>query len=816
MLKSHCFAFFIDGLDEFQATVQEDHRDLVKLLCQWAANPSGNVKLCVSSREYPAFMDGFSPTLRIRFHDLTRRDMDIYIRDKLAHASAEESFENLVSLIMSKANGVFLWVALVVKSLREGLEDGLSCSDLTQEVDILPDQLESLYRHILMSMGKSKRRKAYQTFSMVLELKKHGDYRMSLLAYSFLEEYESGENFFMNGNNIFPMSKLTGEHGIKRVESSSRRLAGWCKGLVEPYERPLWGTGPMNVGPCIAAWENWSMELDFVHRSISDFLESDEVKHDMQLNLRRFDHVDAVLNLMVSDALYENATSIYNTARSGITTCVILEIMQCYDLLQAPYTYLQRVRGLLAAGKTREKMAAKIIFLMVFSWPRDGFRYHSVIEWAGDATETLETAETTVDNPNPEEAQKPRYYFISDPLQALIIHGVCDYPLWLITNKSEFLGPPESISTLACFCLSGFGAGIPANYNQTVRKSYQSLGVLEALFREGWLSPNTITSCRPVMGSPFWGQTPESTASLTVWHYFLLDLLARRYRPTRKRMSLVTRENYDHFSQFHRKALQLFLRFKSETEFSFDIFVSEDTTTLKREFSLNLGKQGLVFEFVAQCPPGMAPDEWQLPWQESEVGISLENDTQARRHFSFRELIEISLLDKKEEVLKMLDEQLKPGGDCQPNSTTITNSVTGKDGGMGDQIQPEDEDQRKGGAHQEYKPTNGPESQHYLETSSQWARYLWRSEYVRYAMAVLTGKPPVCEKPAYIVELLTQNKAGRLTKTQASCLPCCSHIFEKGLGERFRVEYITCKHPGREPLIATIYMFGGGGGEKRG
>ncbi|KAG6354705.1 hypothetical protein INS49_004723 [Diaporthe citri] len=397
VLKSHCFAFFIDGLDEFQATVQDDHRDLVRLLCKWAANPSGNIKLCVSSREYPAFMDGFTPTLRIRFHDLTRRDMDIYIRDKLAHASAEESFENLVSLIMSKANGVFLWVALVVKSLREGLEDGLSCSDLTQEVDILPDQLESLYKHILMSMGKSKRRKAYQTFSMVMELKKHGDYRMSLLAYSFLEEYEAGENFFMNGDNVFPMSKLTGEQGTKRAESSSRRLAGWCKGLVEPYERPLWSTGPTSEGPCMAAWKSWPMELDFVHRSISDFLESDEVQHDMQLNLRRFDHVDAVLNLMVSDVLYENATSVYNTSRSGITNCILLEIMKRYDLVQAPYTYLQRVGELLAVGKTREKLSAKTMSLMVFSWPGDEYRYHSVVDWAEDVSETLETVETNAD-----------------------------------------------------------------------------------------------------------------------------------------------------------------------------------------------------------------------------------------------------------------------------------------------------------------------------------------------------------------------------------------------------------------------------------
>lgn len=754
VLKSHCFAFFIDGLDEFQTTVQEDHRDLVKLLCQWAASPAGNIKLCVSSREYPAFMDGFTPTLRIRFHDLTRRDMDIYIRDKLAHASAEESFENLVSLIMSKANGVFLWVALVVKSLREGLEDGMSCSDLTQEVDILPDQLESLYRHILMSMGKSKRKKAYQTFSMVMELKKHGNYRMSLLAYSFLEEYEAGENFFMNGDNVFPMTKLTGEPGIKRAESSSRRLAGWCKGLVEPYERPLWGDGPVSEGSCAAAWKSWSMELDFVHRSISDFLESDEVQHDMQLNLRRFDHVDAILNLIISDVLYENATSIHNTSRSGITTCILLEIMKCYDLLQAPYTYLERVRELLAVGKTGEKMSATTISLMVFSWTSDEFRFHSVVEWAEDVSETLETDETNMNiSSNPGESEGIRYHFISDPLQGLTLYGLYDYPLWQITNKSEFLRQPDSLSTFACFCISGFGAGLPGRPQHTqhiVCEPSRSLDIIEVLFREGWLSPSTTTSCRPVMGSHFWFRCPESSPNLTLWHYFLLELLMRRYQPTSQGVSFVTKENHEKLSQFHRKALQLFLRFKPDTEFSFDISVNGDATASKRDFLLNLDKQGLVFKFTAHCPTSVARGEWHLPWQESEAGIPSENGPDARRHFSLRELIEISSLDKKGEVLEMLDEQLNPKGEPQPNTSTTTASATGKDVGMGDQIQSKDEDQRKDGAHQKNKPTNSTRSQNYLETFSQWAKCLWRSDYVRYAVAVLTGKP------AYTTDLLTK------------------------------------------------------------
>ncbi|KAH8759890.1 hypothetical protein F5883DRAFT_647788 [Diaporthe sp. PMI_573] len=448
VLKSHCFAFFIDGLDEFQSTVQDDHRDLVRLLCQWAASGSGNIKICVSSREYPAFMDGFKPTLRIRFHDLTRRDMDTYIRDKLAHASAEENFESLVSLIMNKADGVFLWVALVVKSLREGLENGLTCSDLTREVDILPDQLESLYRHILASLGKSARRKAYQTFAMVTELKKQ-NYRMSLLAYSFFEEYEAGRSFFMKEHNVFPIDSLYADRGKERAQSTGRKLAGWCRGLVEPYKKPIWsewGDGPVtqNDSPCVEAWGDWSMELDFAHRSVSDFLESDDVQREMQMNLSLFDPVNAVVNLIVSDILFESSTSIYNTSRSGITNAVSLQIIEDYDLGREPYTYFRRVQELLAAAKPSDSLVLTTTLTMAEAQEDGRFAFSPGVEFVGKLTAT------SAEGP---ESPKLREHYFSDPLHRLTVFGPNDYPLWHIANNPAVAEKPSTILSLACLCL---------------------------------------------------------------------------------------------------------------------------------------------------------------------------------------------------------------------------------------------------------------------------------------------------------------------------------------------------------------------------
>lgn len=738
MLQSHCFAFFIDGLDEFQSTVQDDHRDLVRLLCQWAASPSGNVKICVSSREYPVFMDGFTPTLRIRFHDLTRRDMDTYIRDKLEHASTEDSFEDLVSLIMSKANGVFLWVALVVKSLREGLENGMSCSELTREVDVLPEQLESLYKHILASLGKSARRKAYQTFSMVTELKKHGGYRMSLLAYSFFEEYEVGEKFFMKGKRAFPLDSLTEESGKIRAKSTSRKLSGWCKGLVEPYKTRAWNQGPKGQSSCIDAWEDWPMELDFAHRSVSDFLKSDDVLRDAQLNLRHFDQVDAVLHLVVSDVFYENATSVYNTSRSGITTVVVLNIMKHYNMILEPYTYLERVRELLAAGKPKEPMPAYTSLVLPIA-VEVGFNYAHIAKTVGDDWEAAKTIDEN--SRDSTETAETEYHFISDPLQTLVFLGYYDYALWHINNAHRLSESPETVSELACTCLfQSFTSPWTTDHNPLV--------VLEALFERDWLSPNTITTCRQL---EVWESFREESGSFrgrSLWHHFLISMLVDAYDYRRKVLSL--EENTKREANYNSELCQLFLRYGADVEFSFSICVNAATTASSREFLLNLGSRGSVVKLRTLRPDEMRldGDGWRRPWEESEIGLTSEDGAPARRHFTLREFLKFACVDKKDTVLQMLDERSKLSVDIRPNNLTTTTSIIGEMGDICEQEVAEDDGDRQRSADRRFKrkPTYKTESQYLGVDAVVWARCLLRNERVRYAVAVLIGKLLVSSK----------------------------------------------------------------------
>lgn len=666
--------------------------------------------------------------------------MDTYIRDKLAHASSEESFETLVSSIMNKADGIFLWVALVVKSLREGLENGLSCSDLTREVDILPDQLESLYRHILASLGRSALKKAYQTFAMVTELKKE-NYRMSLLAYSFLEQYEAGKGHFKKEYDLFPIDSFIGDVGKTLVHSTSRKLAGWCKGLVEPYGNPIWMQDQTkdtmkNNSPCVEAWGDWAMELDFAHRSVADFLGSEEVQRDMQLELKCFDPVDAVLQLIPSDVLFESSISVYNTLRSGITSAVFVRTINRHGLAQKPFTYLENFRKLLASAKPNDSMTLTSSLMLTYQWEEGRFGSAFCVESMGTLGKLTETASEG------RRGSTSRKRHFLDPLHILTALGLNDYPLWHINNNTGLAEQPDSISSLACLCLDeGYGGS---------DRTHQLHIVLEALFSRGWLAPDSVTEHRIFRYGTMWsddhGYYSGLNSDLTLWNRFLIKTVSRRYHPVlissddaeRKRCS-------ERSEQYDGKLLELFLKFKEDTEFSFEIRVDEETTTSGRDFVFNLGTQGLVLKFRT----GGFDEQggWRLPWADSEIGLPSEDATPARRHVSLREFIELSQFSNKAKLLRLMDQKSKPSCGNRPGNSTATGPDSGNKGHVRDQVHPSapnGEKTKETGAALEFKLTDRLKLkyhlEHYLENLSRWVRCSLRNEYVRYAIAVLTGK----------------------------------------------------------------------------
>ncbi|KAJ0115727.1 hypothetical protein J7T55_010550 [Diaporthe amygdali] len=119
--KTIKFCFFIDGLDELDEDKDTTHSEIVKIFQQWANTSTGFVKICVSSRHFPVF-ENMPVHDRIRIQDLTRYDIINFVRNALGSqqtfrsnmtANTKECRE-LVGAIVERADGVFLWVSLVV------------------------------------------------------------------------------------------------------------------------------------------------------------------------------------------------------------------------------------------------------------------------------------------------------------------------------------------------------------------------------------------------------------------------------------------------------------------------------------------------------------------------------------------------------------------------------------------------------------------------------------------------------------------------------------------------------------------------------
>lgn len=162
-------AMLIDGLDEYHP--QDEHPKLVALLSKLAELP--NVKLCVSSRPWRIFEKQYgNNTNRVRLEDLTRHDMITYTRDGLLEAEEAYGFHddfrlqtneatNLIESVATKAEGVFLWVYLVVRLLKEEIAAGRRLNRIQNCVDEFPSDLFSFFKE--MVFGRIQWRKRADT-----------------------------------------------------------------------------------------------------------------------------------------------------------------------------------------------------------------------------------------------------------------------------------------------------------------------------------------------------------------------------------------------------------------------------------------------------------------------------------------------------------------------------------------------------------------------------------------------------------------------------------------------------------------------------
>ena len=246
------FCFFVDGLDEYAG----EHADIVGVLTKLANSEA--IKICLSSRPWNVFENAFGKSVdcKLLLQDFNAPDIKLYVKDMLESDDEylqlkvqDDRYDELAKEIMDKAQGVFLWVFLVVRSLRRGLTNADTLLVLQHRLRQFPTDLKDFYSQMAGNIESVYHEQMAKSLHIAVALSEPSP----VLLYSYLDEEDESyaerlEIQSWNGSKVVDRCILTG-----------RRLNARCADLLEVF-------CDMSLNPVV------KYKVDFLHRTVRDFL----------------------------------------------------------------------------------------------------------------------------------------------------------------------------------------------------------------------------------------------------------------------------------------------------------------------------------------------------------------------------------------------------------------------------------------------------------------------------------------------------------------------------------------------------------------
>lgn len=272
---------FVDGLDECSG----DHRKQLEFLVPWIQSTQGKrlaIRMCLSSRPLPEIGFRLSAFPGCKIHEWTANDISAYVQDRLGQTrnslalSREKPHTHNVGTIVDylkdtvidKAQGVFLWVELVVNNLIVGLEEGFSDIELRECLDSLPPELEDLYARIFEQIPKNYIPDAMIYFKLALMRRPLG-----LLDF-YLATRDQKEALARKTQSSYE-DHLTMKHECTRAET---RIKSRCRGLLHVRQSEKDETASQytsseakDVTPLVSVI---GKNVEFLHLSVRDYIAS--------------------------------------------------------------------------------------------------------------------------------------------------------------------------------------------------------------------------------------------------------------------------------------------------------------------------------------------------------------------------------------------------------------------------------------------------------------------------------------------------------------------------------------------------------------
>ena len=248
---------FIDGLDEFEGD-DRAQQEVIDILMRASEFP--NVKMCISSRPWRIFEEAFGAHPYLKLEDLTANDIKSYVQDQLI---SNERFQQLylrqpsgclhiAREVVEIAQGVFIWVTLVVRELLTGMRNEDRLIDLQKRLRSMPPDLGDFYAHIFRKLEPFYLEQANQLCQIALQ----GSSSSTLLTYCYV--HEEDKDYAMK----LSIEALSIEGLCEKLDYMERRLKTLSRGLLE-----------VNRLPDSDIFFN--RRVEFLHRTVRDYLRTE-------------------------------------------------------------------------------------------------------------------------------------------------------------------------------------------------------------------------------------------------------------------------------------------------------------------------------------------------------------------------------------------------------------------------------------------------------------------------------------------------------------------------------------------------------------
>ncbi|OLE51494.1 MAG: hypothetical protein AUG51_22710 [Acidobacteria bacterium 13_1_20CM_3_53_8] len=260
---------FLDALDEYEGRPKLV-ADFLKSIAIPRQDSLTQVKICFSSRPWNVFINSFNTCPGFSIHQYTKQDMWIYTESQLSAQYAAQTdsdaadipehclvetnpkeyvdsqIAELTLAVVEKANGVFLWVRLVLNEFLKSSVDGTTLDELHELLSMMPDELEEFYDMIIRKIPKAYLLESYNMMEILLR----SDRELSL-------EHFAGA---LACASCVTIAECMSQLQTKQISGSSRhglklKIESRCGGLVEILDTE---TRPDTV--------------QFMHQTVKDFV----------------------------------------------------------------------------------------------------------------------------------------------------------------------------------------------------------------------------------------------------------------------------------------------------------------------------------------------------------------------------------------------------------------------------------------------------------------------------------------------------------------------------------------------------------------